>query len=146
MRPLMLFLLFSFFLGCAASDYSSMTEDYRQALSSQELTGAAFFVATRMDFVSLKAGDIVGQDIFKHEVKKTITIERDTPGKLVASGAQWLTIEFNHGVLLTFRWDPVEEKYLTPSWGTITIQNERFDIRQGVLSGRFVELLVAKNR
>lgn len=142
----MSFLLCSIFLGCATSDYSTMTEDYRQALSSQELTSTAFFVATRMDFVSLKAGEIVGEDVFKHEVKKIITVERDTPGKLVAVGARWLTIEFNQGVLLTFRWDPVQEKYLTPSWGTITIQNERFDIRQGVLSGRYVELLVAKNR
>ncbi len=123
-----------------------MTEDYRQALSPEELGKAAFYVGTRMDFVSLKPGEIVGEDIFKHEVKKTITVDTDTPGKLIASGPQWLRIEFDSGALLTFRWDPVSEEYLTPGWGTVTIQNERFDIKRGVLASEYVVLRVAKVR
>ncbi len=146
MRHAFLFLIALLLTGCAGSDYSRMTEDYRQALSLEELNKTSFYLSARMDFVSLKKGEIVGEDIFKREVKRTITVEKDTPGRLVTSGPQWLTIEFDGGVLLTFRWDPVSEKYTTPSWGTVTIQNERFDIKQGVMSMGFVELLVAKNR
>jgi len=123
-----------------------MTEDYRQALSSEELGSASFFVAYRLDFVSLKKGEMVGEDVFRHEVKRTLIVDTDSPGRVVASGPQWLTLEFNEGVMLTFRWDPISEKYLTPGWGTVTVQNERFDIRQGVLSGGYVELLVRKTK
>ncbi len=123
-----------------------MTEDYRQALSPADLARTNFYVSSRMDFVSLKKGEIVGSDIFKREVKRTLTIEPDSPGRLVAAVQQWLNVEFDGGVLLTFRWDPVSERYLTPGWGTVTIQNERFDIKQGVLVGGYIELLVLKNK
>jgi hypothetical protein len=123
-----------------------MTEDYRQALTPEELGKIDFFVGSRMDFVSLKPGEIVGEDIFKREVKKTIILDTDTPGRLMTSGPGWLTVEFHQGVILTFRWDPVSEKYLTPGWGTVTIQNERFDIKQGVLTGGYVGLQVKKNK
>lgn len=146
MRHLILSLMWFLLLGCAGSEYSTMTEDYRQALGPEDLGKTAFFVGTRMDFISLKKGEIVGDDIFKREVKKTITVDKDSPGKLVASGPQWLTVEFNAGVMLTFRWDPVSEEYVTPAWGTVTIQNERFDIKQGILSTRYVELLVVKSK
>jgi hypothetical protein len=146
MRPHFLFLIPLLLFGCGASEYSRMTEDYRQALNADELGRASFFVAYRLDFVSLKKGEIVGDDIFKREVKRTLVVETDSAGRVVASGPQWLTVEFNEGILLTFRWDPISEKYLTPGWGTITIQNERFDIKQGVLSGGYVELLVRKTR
>lgn len=123
-----------------------MTEDYRQALGPEELAKMNFYINTRVDFVSLKKGEIVGTDIFKREVKRTITIEPDSPGRLVAAGQGWMNVEFDSGVMLTFRWDPVSERYLTPGWGTVTIQNERFDLKQGVLSGGYLELLVVKNR
>src|SRR5512143_3564946 len=103
-------------------------------------------MSSRMGCVSVKRGEIVGEDIFKREVKKTYTVATDSPGKLVATGPQWLTVEFGGGVMLTFRWDPVSEKYLTPGWGTVTIQDERFDIKQGILAAGYVELLVMKIR
>jgi hypothetical protein len=130
--------------GCAASEFAEMTEEYRQALSSEELANTAFFLSSRMDFVGLKPGEIVGEDIFKREVKKTIIVDTDSAGRVLASGPQWLTVGFNGGVVLTFRWDPVSQRYLTPGWGTVTIQNDRFDIKQGVLTGGYVQLLVRK--
>jgi hypothetical protein len=146
MRHAILSLLSLLLIGCAGSDYSTMTEDFRHALTPEELSKTDFFVASRMDFVSLKKGEIVGEDIFKREVKKTITLDADTPGRLMTSGPQWLTVEFDQGIILTFRWDPVSEKYLTPGWGTVTIQNERFDIKQGVLSSGSIGLQVRKNK
>jgi len=146
MRSYFLFLIPFLLHGCGASEYSTMTEDYRQALSTEELRNLSFHVSTRMDFVALAPGEIVGEDIFRHEVKRMIVIETDTPGSVMASGPQWLTVGFHGGVMLTFRWDPISEKYLTPGWGTVTVQNERFDLKQGVLSGGYVELLVRKTK
>ncbi len=146
MRHTLYFLSILFLAGCAGTKYSAMTEDYRQALGPEDLAKMNFYLNTRVDFVSLKKGEIVGTDIFKREVKRTITIEPDSPGRLVTAGQGWMNVEFDGGVLLTFRWDPVSEKYLTPGWGTVTIQNERFDIKQGVLSGGYLELLVLKNK
>jgi hypothetical protein len=146
MRPHFLFLVPLLLFGCGASQYTTMTEDYREALSTEELSNTAFFVSTRMDFVCLKPGEIVGEDIFKREVKKTILVDPDSAGRVIASGPQWLTVGFNGGVVLTFRWDPMSQAYLTPGWGTVTIQNERFDIKQGVLTGGYVQLLVRKTQ
>lgn len=146
MRHTMLLLTTLFLAGCAGPRYSTMTEDYRQALGPEDLARTNFYVSSKVDFVSLKKGEIVGTDIFKREVKKTITVEPDSPGRLVAAGQGWLNIEFDGGVLLTFQWDPVSERYLAPGWGTVTIQNERFDVKQGVLSGGYIELRVLKNK
>ncbi len=146
MRHIIPFLAILFLAGCGGTKYSTMTEDYRQALGPEDLARTNFYVSNRVEFVSLKKGEIVGDDIFKREVKKTITIEPDSPGRLVASGQGWLNVEFEGRVTLTFRWDPVSERYLTPGWGTMTIQNERFDIKQGVLTGGYIELLVVKNK
>ena len=144
MRTCLLLVVPLILLGCGSSPYAVMTEDYRQALSSEELGKSVFFVSFRMDFVCLKPGEILGEDIFKREVKKTITVDTDSAGRVLASGPQWLSVGFNGGVVLTFRWDPVSRSYVTPGWGTVTIQNERYDIKQGVLTGGNVQLLVKK--
>ena len=146
MRPQFMSLVLLLLSGCAASEFAEMTEEYRQALSSEELTNTVFFLSSRMDFVCLKPGEIVGEDIFRREVKKTIIVDTDSAGRVIASGPQWLTVGFNGGVVITFRWDPVSQLYLTPGWGTVTIQNDRFDIKQGVLTGGYVRLLVRKTQ
>ena len=106
-----------------------------------ELQQTEFHLGAAMEFVSLKKGQIVGEDLFKHEERKTFKIEPATPGKLVASGPNWLSVAFNEGILLTFRADPADGVYKTPGWGTVTIQDERFDVKQGLLAGGSVELL-----
>ena len=123
-----------------------MSEGLRQAMSPEDLRTADLYVATRMEFVSLQNGEIIGKDIFRYEKKKTLQVLPETPGRVVAAGPGWLTVEFNDGITLAFRRDPSAEVYQTPGWGTITIRGERFDIKQGILAGTFVDLLIRPPR
>jgi hypothetical protein len=136
-----LFPLILVFIGCGRSDFLTMSESRRVDIRPDELEQIEFHLAVGLDFVSLKKGEIVGEDFFKYEKRKTFRIDSETPGTLAASGPDWLTVAFNDGILLTFRPDPADGEYKTPGWGTLTIQDERFDVKQGVLTGRYVNLL-----
>ena len=135
-------ILVSFLSGCTTSNMTRVTKDIRESLTGSDLDSTAFYVATAMDFVSLKKGEIVGEDIFKYEKKKTLKIEETTPGRVVASGPEWLTIDFGNGIVLNFRRHASDDVYRTEGWGTVTIQGERFDIKLGVLAGTYVDLLM----
>jgi hypothetical protein len=128
--------------GCGSSQFLSADRDRLRLLSPEELHATEFFCSSSVEFVSLRQGEIVGEDIFKHEVKRTLAIGAEEPGKLIDGGPDWITVGWENGVVLNFTWDPVERQFQTPGWGTITVAGERFDLRQGVLAGRMIRLLV----
>jgi hypothetical protein len=129
-------------VGCSSSGLVTLSEEMRRSMGLPVLQRSEFYLDVPMQFVSLRKGEIVGDDIFKYEKKKKFFVDPDTVGKLVDAGPRWVTVEFNDGIRLTFQWDPVEDAYRTPGWGTITVQGERFDVQQGVMAGRFVNLLI----
>jgi len=142
-----LFLILALFLsGCTSSNMTKVTKDIRDSFTGSDLDSTGFYVAVPMEFVSLKKGEIVGEDIFKYEKKKTLRIEENTPGHVVASGPDWLSVDFGNGIVLNFRRDLVDNVYKTEGWGTVTIQEERFDIKLGVLAGTYVDLLMPRVR
>jgi hypothetical protein len=130
--------------GCAASNLTTMNKEIRDSFTGSDLEKKAFYVETAMEFVSLRKGEIIGEDIFKYEKKKTFRVESDTPGHVVASGPEWLAIDFGNGIVLNFRRHATDNVYRTEGWGTVTIQGERFDIKLGVLAGTYVDLLVPR--
>jgi hypothetical protein len=139
------FLILALFLsGCTSSNMTKVTKDVRESFTGSDLDSAAFYVATPMEFVSLKKGEIIGEDIFKYEKKKTFRIEENTPGRVVTSGPEWLAIDFGNGILLNFRRHAADDVYRTEGWGTVTIQGERFDIKLGVLAGTYVDLVTPR--
>jgi hypothetical protein len=139
------FLILACFLSaCSASNMTRVTKDVRESFTGSDLDSTAFYVAVPMEFVSLKKGEIVGTDIFKYEKKKTFRIEENTPGRVVASGAEWLAIDFGNGIVLKFRRHAADDVYKTEGWGTVTIQDERFDIKLGVLAGTYVDLVMPR--
>jgi len=133
-------------IGCGTNEYTRMSEDVRQAMSPEDLRNAELYVAIRMEFVSLQKGEIIGEDLFKYEKKKTLQVLPETPGRVIAAGPGWLNVEFNDGIILVFRFDPSAESYQTPGWGTVTIRGERFDVKQGILAGKYVDLLIRSPR
>jgi hypothetical protein len=139
-----LLILASFLSACTPSNMTRVTKDIRESFTGSDLDSTAFYVAVPMEFVSLKKGEIVGEDIFKYEKKKTFKIEESTPGHVVASGPEWLAIDFGNGIVLNFRRHAADDVYRTEGWGTVTIQEERFDIKLGVLAGTYVDLVMPR--
>lgn len=142
MKTLLLLPALLILTGCGSTNLISVNQVSLSFLTPEELKATEFYCSASIEFVSLKKGEVVGEDIFKVEKKKTFVIQNDTPGHLVASGPNWLNVEFLQGIVLTFTWDSAEQAYFTPGWGTTTIAGERFDLRQGVLSGRMVKLMM----
>jgi hypothetical protein len=131
--------------GCGSSNLTRFTEEVRQSFTGNQLQETEYFVGLEMEFVSLKKGEMVGDDaIFKQEVKKTFKIKENTPGKVVRAGDGWLLIQWPDSIFLTFRKNSSTGIYQTPGWGTVTIQDERFDINMHVMAGRTVDLVVRK--
>lgn len=146
MNTRLLFTLLLLGAGCGSSGFVTADRDQLQLLSPQEFRETEFYCSTSMEFVSLRKGEIVGEDLFKHEVKKTLAIKEDAPGKVVSSGPEWINVGWENGIVLNFVWDPIERQFVTPGWGTITVVGERFDIRQGVLAGKMVALRIRAAR
>jgi hypothetical protein len=131
--------------GCASSEFTQFTETVRQSFTGDQLNATEYFVSIEMEFISLQKGEIVGDDVFfKREIKKTHKIAENTPGKKIRAGDGWLTIEWPDSIFLTFARNPSTGVYQTPGWGTVTIQNERFDINLHVMAGRNVDLVVKR--
>ena len=143
-RPLLVLMFLA--LGCGSSGFITADFDQLRLLSPQEFGATEFYCSNSMEFVSLRKGEIIGEDIFKREVKRTLTIKDDDPGKVISNGPDWIIVGWENGISLTFTWDPVERRFATPGWGTITVLGERFDIRQGVLAGKMVSLRVRTDK
>ena len=131
--------------GCASSNLTQFTQEVRESFTGDQLQNTEYYVSIDMDFVSLKKGEIIGDDLlFKREIKKTFKISRETPGTLVQAGGDWVVVQWPDSIFLTFSVNPQTKTYQTPGWGTVTIQEERFDINLHVMAGKNVELLVKK--
>jgi hypothetical protein len=132
--------------GCGSSHLIPFTDSVRMSYTGDELLETAVYVASDMELVSLRKGEIAGDDIFKREVKKVLRIERDTPGRVIRSGPDWVQVQFADSINITFVRNPSNRVYQTPGWGTINIGDERFDINMRVLAGKNIDLLVGRTR
>jgi hypothetical protein len=116
------------------------------SFTGNELAESSCYVGADIELVSLRKGEVAGDDIFKREVKKTLRIERDMPGRVIRSGGDWVQVQFADSINITFVRNPSTGVYQTPGWGTINVGDERFDINMRVLAGKNVDLLVGKTR
>jgi hypothetical protein len=129
-------------MGCGTS-MPTFTSAYRASLATDDLSALRFYPSADMEFRSTQKGVIEGEGVFKVEKRKTYKIERERAGRAVKSGEGWVTVDFEEGVLITFRQSDQNGKYVCPAWGTYTFNGERFDAVMGVLAGGYVELLYA---
>lgn len=128
------FLLLSLFLSGCGSGANIFTHDIRVGRTLKDLRELQFFVSAAVELVSLKKGEMVGEPPFLIEKKKRLFVPKDLPGRIVTADELWLVIDFGQGILLTFRLADTGA-YVMPSWGTITLGGERFDVQMGVLAG-----------
>jgi len=115
------------------------TSGLREGRTLNELRQLQFFVSADVELVSQRKGKLIGEPPFQTEVKNRITISRETPGTVVAAEAAWMVVDFGQGILITFRLAD-NDTFVMPSWGTVTVENERFDINMGVLAGTHIVL------
>lgn len=128
--------------GCAAN-FPNLTENYRSRLNERELHTLILHPSTAVEFRSLRTLDSVMEEgRFKRLVQRTLRIDRETPGRVVAQGKEWVSVDFGEGIILTFARRPRDSVYATPGWGTVTIAGERYDIVVGILSGVDIELRI----
>jgi hypothetical protein len=107
--------------------------------SVDELRQFQFFVSADVELVSQRKGKLVGEPPFQKEEKNRYVISRETPGTIVAAETTWMVVDFGQGVLLTFRLAD-DRTFVMPSWGSVTLNGERFDINMGVLAGTHIVL------
>ena len=98
-----------------------------------------FFVSADVELISQRKGKLVGEPPFQKEEKTRYVVSRETPGTIVAAEAAWMVVDFGQGILLTFR---LADNYtfVMPSWGSVTLNGERFDVNMGVLAGTHIVL------
>jgi hypothetical protein len=135
---LFLLLLTALLAGCAAP-LSRFTEDVR---ATRNLVDCVFHIATDVEFRSvrqLEPLDTVG--LFRNEGRRYFRLLKTDSGRAVAHGDGWITVDFGKGIILQFRSEGSSGSYVTPGWGTITIEGDRYDIQVGVLSGTAIALL-----
>ncbi len=133
--PLILALMIS---GCAPS-YAPFTDEVRM---TRNLTDCVFHIAVDTEFRSvgiLEPLDDKGP--FKKDGHRYLRVSTADQGRAVAQGEDWITVDFGTGIVLRFQRAGPGNSYVMPGWGTITIQEERYDIQIGVLSGTDIELL-----
>ena len=107
--------------------------------SVDELRQFQFFVSADVELVSQRKGKLVGEPPFQKEEKNRYVVSRETPGTIVAAEATWMVVDFGQGILLTFRLAD-NRTFVMPSWGSVTLNGERFDINMGVLAGTHIVL------
>lgn len=124
--------------GCGPG-LPTFTSDLREGRTVQDLQQLQFFVSADVELVSQKKGKLVGEPPFQTELKTRLLVSRETPGAIVAAESGWLVIDFGQGILLTFRIAD-NNTYVMPSWGSVTVDGERFDVNMGVLAGTHIVL------
>ena len=98
-----------------------------------------FFVSADVELISQRKGKLVGEPPFQKEEKTRYIVSRETPGTIVAAEATWMIVDFGQGILLTFRLAD-NNTFVMPSWGSVTLNGERFDVNMGVLAGTHIVL------
>ena len=142
----LLALAFMALAGCASSNLIPFTDSVRMSYTGNELTETSVYVSADMELISLRKGEVEGDDVFKREIKKTLRIDRETPGRVVRAGADWVQVQFADSINITFVRNPSNGVYQTPGWGTINVGEERFDVNMRVLAGKNIDLLVGRTR
>ena len=75
---------------------------------------------------------------------RLLSIDQTTPGRVIAQGSGWVSVDFGQGIVLTFNRRAEDGIYARTGWGTISIVGDRYDIIVGVLSGNDIELRVGR--
>jgi len=134
----MLVLTATVLTGCGTS-FHPFTRDVRAARTLDE---TLFHVSADIEFRSLRMLDTPDTVGFfkKNDGHRYVLLTREVPGKAVAHGENWVTVDFGRNIILTFQQSGQEALYVMPGWGTITIGGERYDIQVGVLSGSAIQL------
>jgi hypothetical protein len=140
------FLLMTTGAGCGSSNLIPFTDTVRMSYTGNELSETKCYVSADMEFVSLRKGEVEGDDLFKREVKKTLRIDQEMPGQVIRSGSDWVLVQFADSINITFVRNPSTGTYQTPGWGTINVGDERFDINMKALAGKNINLLVGRTR
>jgi len=123
--------------GCGTT-YAPFTEDVR---STRTLADCVFHLPIDVDFRSIQVLDPVsGEGPFKPDGRRTIRIRASDNGRAVSQGEDWIAVDFGSGVVLRFQREETKSVYVTPGWGTITIDGNRYDMLIGVISGTYVQL------
>lgn len=139
-------LAFMVYVGCGSSNLIPFTDSVRMSYTGNELMETSVYVSADMELVSLRKGEVEGDDVFKREIKKTLRIDQETPGRVVRAGADWVQVQFADSINITFVKNQSNGVYQTPGWGTINVGEERFDINMRVLAGKNIDLLVGRIR
>ena len=150
MRPhayIVVFLIAGALLGGCASEFPFFSESYRTVVGEQDLQSLVFYVSSTIEFRSLRQLDSVQQTgPFRKTGHRSLGITQTTPGRILAQGDGWVTVDFGEGIILSFARRASDGVYATPGWGTITIQGERYDLAVGIMSGEDVELRVGRSQ
>jgi len=126
--------------GCA-TQFPSFTEVYRRSLGEQDIRSLVLHVSSALEFRSLRELDpVVENTPFKTSGHRILQIDDATPGRVLAQGEGWLSVDFGQGIVLTFARRESDGVYATAGWGTLTIGGDRYDIGAGILSGKDVTL------
>jgi hypothetical protein len=142
--PKIAYLMSMIFLlnGCAVH-FPELTENYRARMSESELHALILHVSHPVEFRSIRALDsLMDEGKFKKMVQRTLRIDRETPGRIITQGENWVSVNFGQGIVLTFARRQTDSVYATAGWGTITVDAERYDIVVGILSGVDIDLRV----
>jgi len=127
-------------IGCATT-LPTFTESVRRGVEANGLDTCVLHVGTSMEFRSLRELDPSNEEgPLKKDPHRYVKLSLTDPGKAVAGGNGWITVDFGQGILLTFNARGNDSIYTTRGWGTITIEGERYDVVVGVLSGSDVIL------
>lgn len=136
-KPAVFLAITVLFAGCGIT-YAPFTEDVR---ATRTLAECVFHLPIDVEFRSIQVLDTVsGEGPFKPDGRRTIHILASDSGKAVSHGEDWITVDFGSGVVLRFQRAGSKNVYITPGWGTITIDGDRYDMRIGVISGTYIQL------
>ena len=140
-RPSRLLCLTLVALAGCATQLPSFTEAYRRHVGEQDIRSLVLHVSIALEFLSLRELDpVVENTPFKKSEHRILQIDDTTPGRILAQGEGWLSVDFGQGIVLTFARRESDGVYATAGWGTLTIGGDRYDIVAGILSGKDVTL------
>jgi hypothetical protein len=132
----------TFLVGCGGT-LPCFTEEYRAKVGEPDLRSLALHVPMTVNFKSLRELDPTPEkNPFAMTGQRLLQIDPSTPGKVLAQGSGWVSVDFGRGIVLTFNRRAEDGIYTRTGWGTITIAGDRYDISVGVLSGSDIELHV----
>lgn len=124
--------------GCGVS-FSPFTQQTR---TTQTLDECVFHIGVDVEFRSMRVIEQLDTaGLFRNDGRRYMLLTKADPGKAIAQGEDWISVDFGRGIVLDFRRTEPEGVYMMPGWGTVNIGEERYDVQVGVLSGSAIRLL-----